>query len=299
MKVLITGACGLVGRAVAEELGGSHDLRLLDRSQPPGAEGTAATGTACISMPHGRRWPLIRADVTDAKAMREAAEGMDAVVHLAALISGDPAKGTEIFRVNALGTFIALDAARLAGAKRFLCASSINAMGTVCYRISGRPPVYESMPVDEDFPCVPEDPYSLSKLVNEQTCAAFHRAWGITTAAFRLAGVWSAEEYARAKKAGLRPTERWSDSLYNWVHVKDVAEGIRRALEAPALPGFGVYNLCAADTTCPEPTMEILRRFRPDLAASLRAPLAGRTGLISIERARRTFSYEPRYRLGP
>jgi nucleoside-diphosphate-sugar epimerase len=180
-----------------------------------------------------------------------------------------------------------------------LCASSINAYGTIYWRISGQPVEYRRMPLDESFEPVPEDPYSLSKFVNELTCAAFHRAYGMRTAAFRFAGVWTEAMYQQRLQEGLAATQAWSDDLFQWVHVLDIATGLRQALEAPDLPGHGVYTLGAADTRCPEPTLEILQRFRPDLAANLTEPLPGRAPLMSIARARRAFGYNPQYRLGP
>ena len=155
-----------------------------------------------------------------------------------------------------------------------------------------------SLPLDEDFEPVPEDPYSLSKLVNEHTCAAYHRAYGMTAIAFRFAGVWPQARHAQVREAGLAPTTSWADDLYQWVHVEDVARGIRQALEANHLTGFGVYTLGAADTRCPEPTMELVRRLRPDLARTLTAPLPGRAPLLAIDRARKAFGYAPRFRLG-
>jgi nucleoside-diphosphate-sugar epimerase len=83
------------------------------------------------------------------------------------------------------------------------------------------------------------------------------------------------------------------------VHVTDVVRGLRQALEAPDLPGFGAYTLAAGDTQCPEPTMELLARFRPDLAATVDPPLQSRAPLLCIDRARRTFGYAPTHRLGP
>ena len=73
---------------------------------------------------------------------------------------------------------------------------------------------------------------------------------------------------------------------------------IRQALEADHLTGFGLYTLGAADTRCPEPTMELVRRFRPDLARMLTAPLPGRAPLLAINRAHEAFGYHPRFRLG-
>jgi nucleoside-diphosphate-sugar epimerase len=230
--------------------------------------------------------------------MLRACEGVDAVVHLAGEPRGLPEIGVHTFRTNALGTFVAIDAAHQTGVGRFLCASSINAYGTFYWRLSGRPAPYTTLPLDETFQPVPEDPYSLSKLVNEETCAAYHRAYGLTAIAFRFAGVWSQEHYQQTLEQGVPPTAAWSDDLYQWVHVRDIVRGIRQALEHPDLPGYGVYTLSAGDTRCPEPTLELLERFRPDLADRVTAPLEGRAPLLSIEAARRAFAYDPQFRLG-
>ncbi len=296
MKVLITGACGYLARSLIKELEGNHELRLLDRSLPQDATQFNAGGGERIAAPFSTRWPFVQAEITDADAMREAARGMDAVIHLAAAVTGLPEFGVETFRDNALGTYVILDAARLGGVQRFLCASSVNAYGTIYWRISDRPIEYSSMPLTEAFDPVPEDAYSLGKLVGEETCAAFHRAFGITTAAFRFAGVWHDKMYREKLEAGLPPTTQWSDDLYQWVHVEDLVRGLKQALEAPDLPECGVYNLGAADTLCPEPTMEILQRLRPDLA--IETPLEGRAPLLSIDRARQAFGYAPRHRMG-
>ena len=299
MKVLITGACGWLSRRLIDELAArGHELRLLDYCAPEEATIFVPGSYERQRLPLQSKWPFVRADITDAAAMQKAVEGMDAVIHLAAAVTGVPEQGVKTFHVNACGTYVILDACRLAGVKRFLCASSINAFGTIYWRLSGQPPVYSKMPLDEDFPPVPEDAYSLSKHVNELTCAAFTRAFGITTAAFRFAGVWNESGYEDAIKKGLQPTTGWSDDLYQWVHRWDLCAGIRQALECPTLPMHGVYTLSAADTRCPEPTMELLRKFRPDLAATVNpAQLPGRAPLMSIRKAQQAFGYAPEHRL--
>ena len=299
MKVLITGACGMIARALTAELGQSHDLRLLDRVHPSEATVFVPGSGERAAAPLTVDWPFVQADLGDAEALRAAADGMDAVVHLAAAVSGLPEHGRETMQTNVVGTYALLDAARQAGVSRFLCASSINAFGTFYWRLSDRPAPYDRMPLTEDFAPVPEDPYSLSKWVNEETCAAFGRAYGLTTAAFRFAGVQTAAWYERTVAEGLPPTLAWSDDLYCWVHVSDVARGLRQALEADGLPARGVYTLGAADTRCPEPTMNLLERFRPDLARTVEPPLIGRAPLLSIARAQAAFGYAPQYRLGP
>ncbi|PIX42712.1 MAG: hypothetical protein COZ06_05290 [Armatimonadetes bacterium CG_4_10_14_3_um_filter_66_18] len=298
MKVLITGACGFIGRRLIEELESAHELRLVDQSRPDEATIFVGGQAERAAAPFETQWPFLQADITDLDAMRQACEGMDAVIHLAADPTGHADRGKSIMEINAVGTYVVVDAARRCGAQRFFCASSINAFGTFYWRLSGKPAPYTKMPLDESFPPVPEDPYSLSKLCNEETCATFNRAYGTTTAAFRFAGVWSAEVYERQRR-NLQPTTGWSDDLFQWVHVADVVRGLRQALECPDLPGHGVYTLGAADTRCPEPTMDILRQFRPDLAATVDPPLEGRAPLLSIARARQTFGYAPQFRLVP
>lgn len=299
MKILITGACGMIARALTKELESRHELVLLDRIDPSEATIFVPGSAERARAPLKTAWPFIKAEILDEAAIGSAfdCERPDAVVHLAASVTGLPEVGVETFRINAVGTYILLDACRKVGVRRFTCASSVNAFGTIYWRLSGKPPLYTSMPLDETYPPVPEDAYSLSKFVNEGTCAAFHRAYAITTAAFRFAGVWSVQMYEQALAKGLTPTTQWSDDLFQWVHLNDIATGIRQALEAPDLPGQGVYYLGAADTRCPELTMDILHQFRPDLAAHVTQPLEGRTSLISICRAQQAFGYAPTYRL--
>ena len=299
MKILITGACGMVARALIKELEPYHELRLLDRIDPSEATVFSPGKAERAKAPFKPNWPFSKAELLDDEAIRTTIgrEQPDAVVHLAAAVTGLPEFGVDTFRTNTVGTYIMLNACRLAGVQRFTCASSVNAFGTIYWRLSGKPPVYTSLPLDESYPPVPEDAYSLSKYVNEETCAAFHRAYGITTAAFRFAGVWSVEMYEKNLQAGLAPTMQWNDDLFQWVHLCDIATGIRQALEAPNLPRHGVYYLGAPDTRCPEPSLDILRKFRPDLAANLTQPLEGRASLISIKRAQEAFGYAPKYRL--
>lgn len=302
MKVLLTGACGFLARILIEELEASpqkHELHLLDRSDPRQASVFVPGSSERETKAFESQWPFVQAEITDAASLRAACEGMDAVIHLAASVTGVPERGVETFEANALGTFVVLDAARLAGVQRVLCASSINAFGTIYWRISNRPVVYRQMPIDESYAPEPEDPYSLSKWVNELTCDSFHRAYGMTTASFRFAGIWSDEMYQIAMNDGLKPTMQWWDDVFQWVHVSDVARGLVQALECSTLPGRGIYTLSGADTRAPEPTMELLQKFKPELVDKVTAPLPGRAPLLSIARAQRDFGYAPSFRLGP
>ena len=119
----------------------------------------------------------------------------------------------------------------------------------------------------------------------------------MTAIAFRFAGVWSHERHTQTLEDGLEPTIGWSDDLFQWVHVADIARGIRKALEADRLTG-GAYTLGAGDTRCPEPTMTLLEQYRPDLAQTLKESLPGRAPLLSIAKSQEAFGYDPQFRMG-
>ena len=103
-KVLVTGMSGLIGGVVRKRLEGKYELSALNRSEVP--------GVACH-----------RADIADLEAIRPAFEGIDVVVHMAALARGN-ASWEEVLHHNVIGTYNVFEAARSAGVKRIVSASS-------------------------------------------------------------------------------------------------------------------------------------------------------------------------------
>src|SRR2546422_539535 len=102
--VLVTGLSGLIGGAVRRQLGARYELRALNRR--------AVEGVACH-----------QADIADLGAIEPAFKGVDAVVHLAASV-GSSAPFDEILRANVVGTYNVFEAARRAGVRRVVYASS-------------------------------------------------------------------------------------------------------------------------------------------------------------------------------
>src|SRR5687768_3070775 len=111
-RVLITGASGNIGKMLTARLSGTYDFVLTDVEAGKSDEGLAIQG----------------ADIRDLEHMQPLMKGVDTIVHLA----GDPspqATWESVYEVNILGTRNVLEAARLAGVRRVVFASSNHAMG--------------------------------------------------------------------------------------------------------------------------------------------------------------------------
>lgn len=297
MRILITGATGNLGRHVLRKLETSHEILLTGSSSPDQAT------VAEPESPGGRRlsplvteWPYLRADIGHTDAIADFAQDVDAVIHLAASVSGDWVQVGQAMNANVLGTTSALEVARRTGASRFINASSINAFGTFFFRVSGLPPVLRSLPLEEHENPVPEDPYSLTKLLSEEIGKAYSRAFNIEVVNLRLAGVWSHSRYETAMEAGLERTKSFPADLGQWVHIDDVTAAFALAVAAPATSPDPI-TIGAEDTKLPEPTMDIIGRYRPDLVPYVAAAMPGRDAMLSIARARTRLGYSPSFRL--
>lgn len=165
MNWLITGGAGFIGTNLVNRLQSTHGnfVRVLDREVPKNGGDFKVVG-----------------DVCDPK-LDELYEGVDVVVHLAAqsgveVSTSDPV-GT--FNNNVFGTLQALEAARKAGVKRFIFASS---GGTVLGK--------QEVPLHEDLVPSPVTPYGASKLACEAYCKAYNYTYGIETVILRFSNVY-------------------------------------------------------------------------------------------------------------
>jgi uronate dehydrogenase len=163
VKILITGARGVIGSRLAATFEGEHDLRLLSRSEVPGDP----------------RW--VQADVTDIGAVVQAAEGVDAVIHLA-IASGqegdyeDDIFNAERFDTNVKGTYNVFEAARRAGVKRVIHTSSL----TVVWGYQA--PDW----VEGDASARPVGTYALTKTLAERIAEHYAHAYGLSVVCLRI-----------------------------------------------------------------------------------------------------------------
>lgn len=270
MKITVTGATGAVGPFVLDALSTDHDLTLFTRR--------------ALKTPHA----MVIGDMLDPGACDQALAGAEAVVHLA----GCPEPGPDTFRVNMLGAFHLLEAARQKGVRRFIFAST-NCVYGHCYPISQRPFPLAYLPIDESHPTVPQDNYGLSKMLCEQMLALYDRHWLLQTAALRLSWVWGAEEIRWRREMEALDVARFAPYFWSYIDGRDVGQAVRLAVEAASLPPGGAYNITAADTMADEETENLIERFYAQ--APLMAHLPDRSSLFDCARAAEAFGFQARH----
>lgn len=201
-RVLVTGAGGYVGRAFAEAHGARYRLRLFAKRPLPG--------------PH----ETVIGDVRDPASLARALEGVDAVLHLAAVTTDTPgATEADYFMTNTVGTFNVLDAAVRAGVRRVVYASSVCAVG-----FRATPTV-----VREEDPCRPSDGmYGYSKYLGERLCECFAEQHGLAAVSLRVAMVVPQHELHV-------PADPSAPAWLGAVHVEDVVEALRLALDSDSV----------------------------------------------------------------
>ena len=283
MKIAVTGGSGKLGRTVVAVLGqAGHDVANLDLA--------------------GQRGPgLVRVDLTNYGETIDALFGendpsagpdqaarswFDALVHLAAIPAPGILSDVATFHNNILSTFNVFHAARRAGIRNIVYASSETVLG-LPFDV---PPPY--IPVDEGYPARPESMYSLVKHLEEQMAIELVR-WdpALKIIALRLSNVMDPEDYAAFPAfdadAMLR---KWN--LWGYIDGRDGAQAVLKALELDAT-GFDRFIIAAADTVMSRSNAELLAEVFPDVPVT--RALGEHDTLLSIDKARRLLGYAPQH----
>jgi UDP-glucose 4-epimerase len=237
MRVLVTGHRGLVGAPVAEFVA-DQGIEVVGFDRVDGQ------------------------DLLDLDAVRQAATGCSAVVHLGALPHDTAGTPEQIMAVNVLGTWHVLLAAEQAGVDRVIYFSSAQVLG-----IAGGEGLPDYFPVDDAHPRRAARPYGLSKRLGEDMCEAFTARTGVPTLAFRPVWVWRPSQYqVMAERWRADPSREWEPfwEYGAFVDVRDVATAVHAALTVP-LHGHHRALLCASRITGTAPALELAAQLTPDV----------------------------------
>jgi nucleoside-diphosphate-sugar epimerase len=226
-----------------------------------------------------------------------AAADADALIHMGTIPAPLSDPGHVTFESNAMSTYHLLEAAGALGIDRVVVPSSVNALGAAFQEEETE---VRYLPVDEDHPRTPRDPYAMGKHAIEVTADGFGRTTGSpdSIASLRYPGVNGSEELRerlaeqdRTVETGTlrRPTGERNE-FFSYLHVEDAAAIARRAVEVD-LGGHEVFWAVAADTTMDTETAGLVDPFYSE--AEVRREFEGHEGLIDISKAENLLDWTP------
>jgi nucleoside-diphosphate-sugar epimerase len=300
VTIAVTGSSGKLGRHVVAHLT-EHGYRVIALDRAPAADTSAAA--------------VVRVDLTDTGQVLEALtgvddvhDGLDAVVHLAAIPAPGLTTNGATFANNIVVTHNVFAAALRAGIRTVVWASSETVLGLPFGNPSGHdpspgsvhggqpapghePPPY--LPVDEEYAPRPNSTYSLGKTLEEEMARQFCR-WQpeLTMTGLRFSNVMDPADYAQFPAFDADPRLRaWN--LWGYIDGRDGAQAVRLALEhGAARPrGAEVFVIANGDTVMSRPSAELAAEVYPDVPVS--RPLGEHETLLSIDKARRVLGYAP------
>nr|WTA65093.1 NAD(P)-dependent oxidoreductase [Micromonospora sp. NBC_00855] len=280
-RVVVTGATGKLGRAVVSHLR-SMGVDVLAVDRVGGRDPRDVDGE------------FLLVDLTDYGQVVEAftggadehAGGVDAIVHLAAVPAPGLMSNATTFANNSAATYNVFAAARAAGIKRVVWASSETVLGLPF----DTPPPYA--PVDEEYAPRPESTYSLNKALEEEMARHFCR-WDpeLVMVGLRFSNVMDVEDYAPFPSFDADPRlRRWN--LWGYIDARDGAQAVERAL-AYDQPGADVFVIANADTVMTRSSASLMAEVYPGV--EIRKELGEHETLLSIDKARRVLGYEPQH----
>lgn len=283
MKIAVTGGSGKLGRTVVTVLSrAGHEVVTLD------AVGLRGPGFVRVDLTsYGETIDALFGQNDPSAGPDQAANpAFDALVHLAAIPAPGLLSDVATFHNNILSTFNVFQAARRAGIRNIVYASSETTLG-LPFDV---PPPY--IPVDEEYPARPESMYSLVKHLEEQMAIELVR-WdpALKIIALRFSNVMDPEDYAEFPDFDADATLRkWN--LWGYIDGRDGAQAVLRALELDAT-GFDRFIIAAADTVMSRSNADLVAEVFPDVPVT--RELGDHDTLLSIEKARRVLGYNPQH----
>jgi UDP-glucose 4-epimerase len=277
MRVLVTGGAGFIGSNLVDALvARGDDVVVFD---------DISTGFRDNVHPGAR---LVVGDVADPAAVRAAVEGCEVVFHQAAhrAVFRSVEHPLETDRANVGGTLAVLQAAREAGVRRVVAASSSSVYGGA-----------DIIPTPESAPLLPRSPYAVSKLAGEHYCRVYWELFGLETVSLRYFNVYGPRQrpdsqyaaviplFIDALRAGRSPEVHGDgEQSRDFTFISDVVDANLRAAAAPAERCAGrAYNVAGGK---PHSLLELLEFLQAILGVSVEAHhTASRPGDVRHTRA--------------
>ena len=275
MRIAVTGGSGKLGRSVVRRLNeDGHSVLNLDRT------GDRSPALALVDLRnYGQVLDVIL-------GLDDRHQGFDAIVHLAAIPAPGLVPDAATFENNMLSTYNVFQAARRAGIKNLVYASSETVLGLP---FDADPPY---IPVDEEYPARPESTYSLVKHLEEQMAIEMTR-WDpeLSITGLRFSNVMDPEDYEDFPAFDADPKLRkWN--LWGYIDGRDGAQAVARALEY-SKPGFEAFIIANEDTVMTRSSASLAAEVFPNVKVT--RELGEHETMLSIDKARRLLGFAPEH----
>jgi nucleoside-diphosphate-sugar epimerase len=275
MRIAVTGGSGKLGRHVVRRLTeDGHQVLNLDRL------GERHPGLAIVDLrDYGQVLDVFL-------GLDDRHDGFDAIVHLGAVPAPGIIPDAATFENNMLSTYNVFQAARRAGIKKVVYASSETVLGLP---FDVDPPY---IPVDEEYAARPESTYSLVKHLEEQMAVQLTR-WDpeLSITGLRFSNVMDLEDYERFPAFDADASARkWN--LWGYIDGRDGAQAVARALEN-GQPGFQAFIIANADTVMTRSSASLAAEVFPNVTVA--KELGEHETMLSIDKARRLLGFEPEH----
>lgn len=256
-KIFVTGGDGFIGSHLVECLiEQGHEVTALAQYNSFGSFGWLDH----ISSSSAKNLKLVLGDVRDENFIRVVTKGMDAVIHLAALI-GIPYSyiaPSSYVETNISGTLNILQAALDNDCSQVLCTSTSEVYGTA-----------QTVPINEKHPLVGQSPYSATKIAADQLAISFHKSFGLPVTIIRPFNTYGPRQSERAviptiirqimgKKSHLDLGVTQTTRDFNY--VSDTVSGFLAALDKE-LAGGEVINICSNFEVSIEQTAKMIAQI--------------------------------------
>jgi nucleoside-diphosphate-sugar epimerase len=291
-KYLVTGGAGFIGSHIVR--------RLVQEGAPVRVIDNLSTGQLMRLDAVRRSIEFVQGDLAEEATAREAVDGVDLVIHQAAVPSVQRSVAAPVAtnRANVTATVNLLEACRDAQVRRIVFAASSSAYGDT-----------EVLPKHEDMPANPLSPYALQKLMGEGYCKLYHDLFGLETVSLRYFNVFGPHQDPHSEYSAVIPKfitrllanqpitiHGDGEQSRDFTFIDNVVEANFLALQAPDAPGKMCNIGCGERITLNRLVMLLEQQLGVSAKVIHAPPKPGdvRHSLADIERAKTILHYRPK-----
>jgi nucleoside-diphosphate-sugar epimerase len=277
VKILLTGAAGLIGKEVAKGLVSA---------------GFDVLATDLVKDDHSPAQNFVAGDLLSSDFISQLDFACDAIVHLGSIPRPGIASDETVLHNNVIGTYHVFASAVEKNVPLVIYASSLSIYGLAWS--TGTSPDY--VPVDEKHPLRHFESYALSKEVNERSADMWANRSETAFVGLRFPHTHTEEVFAemaqKMREGDEEILEQGAKIFWAYLDLRDAVQGILTVIENGA-QGSKTYNFAAPDTYAYKPTREMMAEFHP--TSKIAATISGYDSIVDCSEWNSVYGYVPKH----